>query len=197
MNHRGSSRSPRYPFVSSLATLALAVPMTMACSNERADSGSTVDQDATAELIRYPLDDLQGVIAQSGAELDSAVSADGNGSLRLTATQPTTFRLFETGDLDVEDALLLYRARVRSDGVEGAAYLEMWVQVAGFGEAFSRDLQTPLSGSNEWSTEETPFFLQAGQNPENVKLNLVIDGRGTVWIDDIRLTRSPLPDGRP
>jgi hypothetical protein len=60
-------------------------------------------------------------------------------------------------------------------------------------EAFSRDLQSPLSGSNEWSTEETLFFLQAGQRPDNVKLKLVVDGQGTVWIDDIRLTSGPLP----
>jgi hypothetical protein len=187
MDRHGSDGSRRLYFLSIVATLVVVIPFTTACSSESAEPGPA------AELVRYPLDDLAGVIAQTGAEFDSVVSADGNGSLRLTATQPTTFRLFETGDLDVEDALLLYRAQVRTEGVEGNAYLEMWVQFAGVGEAFSRDLQTPLSGSNEWSTEETPFFLQAAQNPGNVKLNLVIDGRGTVWIDDIRLTRGPLP----
>jgi hypothetical protein len=38
----------------------------------------------------------------------------------------------------------------------------------------------------------TPFFLKKGENPENVKLNLVVDGVGTVWIDDIQLIRGPL-----
>jgi hypothetical protein len=38
-------------------------------------------------------------------------------------------------------------------------------------------------------TQETPFFLKKGENPNNVKLNLVIDGKGMVWIDDIRLFR--------
>ena len=184
MGHHGS-RVPRGLFF--MGAVVVTLPITIGCSPGGADPA------VTAELVRYPLDDLEGVIAQSGAEFDPDVSADGNGSLRLTATQPTTFRLFETGDLDVEDALLLYRARVRTERMEGNAYLEMWVQVAGVGEAFSRDLQTPLSGSTEWSTEETPFFLQAGENPDNIKLNLVLDGQGTVWIDDIRLTRGPLP----
>jgi hypothetical protein len=187
MDRHGSGASFQLFFSVALTILVVMLPFAMGCSSESPAPGTS------AELVRFPLDDLEGVIAQGGAELDPMVSADGNGSLRLTAAQPTTFRLFETGDLDVENALLLYRASVRTEGVEGTAYLEMWVQVAGMGESFSRDLQTPLSGSNDWSTEETPFFLQAGENPDNIKLNLVVDGRGTVWIDDIRLTRGPLP----
>jgi len=34
--------------------------------------------------------------------------------------------------------------------------------------------------------------LKKGQKPELVKLNLVITGKGTVWIDDIKLIRGPL-----
>jgi hypothetical protein len=59
--------------------------------------------------------------------------------------------------------------------------------------AFSRALQAPLTGSNEWSTQSTPFLLRQGDNPDNAKLNLVVNGTGTVWIDDIRLIMAPLP----
>jgi hypothetical protein len=44
----------------------------------------------------------------------------------------------------------------------------------------------------DWVTQETPFFLKPGENPDNVKLNLVIEGKGTVWIDDISLVKGPL-----
>jgi hypothetical protein len=37
--------------------------------------------------------------------------------------------------------------------------------------------------------QETPFILQPGQNPDLIRLNLVIDGTGVVWIDSLRLTR--------
>ena len=50
----------------------------------------------------------------------------------------------------------------------------------------------PLSGTTDWTTRETPFFLQKGENPDNVRMNLVINGKGTVWIDDIRLLMAPL-----
>lgn len=143
------------------------------------------------ELARFPIADLGGVIAGSAVELDREVTSDGNGSLRVRADGPTTLRLFETGDVDVEDARLTYQARVRTEGIEGRAYLEMWCVFEGRGEYFSRALDAALTGTNDWSTQETPFFLQKGENPSRVKLNLVIEGKGTVWIDDVRLLAGP------
>jgi len=146
------------------------------------------------ETIRhFPMDSLEGVITGTGVSLDSAVSSDGSGSLRVEATAPVTVRLFELEDIDVESAQLVYQARLRTENVQGRAYLEMWCAFAGAGEFFSRGLQSPLSGTNDWVTEETPFFLKKGENPDRVKLNLVIEGTGTVWIDDIRLLTRPLP----
>ena len=76
--------------------------------------------------------------------------------------------------------------------MQGQFYLDMWCSFPGKGEFFSRALQAPLTGTMEWTTQETPFFLKQGENPDNVKLNLVIDGSGTVWIDDITVTKGPL-----
>jgi hypothetical protein len=100
--------------------------------------------------------------------------------------------LYETGDIDAENTRLIYQAKVRTQDVKGQVYLEMWCVIPGKGEFFSRGLQAPLTGTTEWTSVETPFFLEAGQNPDNVKLNLVIDGTGTAWIDDVRLVKGPL-----
>jgi hypothetical protein len=35
-------------------------------------------------------------------------------------------------------------------------------------------------------------MLQKGQNPDKVTLNLIINGKGTVWIDNIVLSKEPL-----
>ncbi len=144
------------------------------------------------ELRHFPIDNLEGILTRSGVMIDRGISSDGNGSLRVSSTRPKVFRLFETGDIDVENARLVYRARLRTENVEGQVYLEMWCRFPGKGEFFSRGLQTPLTGTTEWTTEETPFFLKKGENPDNVKLNLVINGKGTAWIDDIRLLKAPL-----
>ena len=144
------------------------------------------------EIKLFPIDSMEGVITRSDVGIDREISSDGNGSLRITSTKPTVVRLFETGDIDIENARLIYQARLRTENVEGQVYLEMWCHFPGKGEFFSRGLQTPLTGTMEWTTEETPFFLKKGENPDNVKLNLVINGRGTAWIDDIRLLKAPL-----
>jgi hypothetical protein len=144
------------------------------------------------ELKQFPITSMEGIITQSNVHIDNEISSDGNGSLRITANKPTVIRLFEIGDIDVENARLIYQARVRTENVEGQVYLEMWCHFPGKGEYFSRGLQTPLTGTTEWTTEETPFFLKKGENPDNVKLNLVIKGEGTAWIDDIRLLKGPL-----
>lgn len=145
------------------------------------------------EVKHYKIENLDGLLTRTDVAMDQEITSDGNGSLRIAVNQPTTIRLYETGDIDVEHARLTYQAKVRTEGIEGKVYLEMWCQFTGKGEFFSRDLSSPLSGTTDWSTEETPFFLKKGENPDNVKINLVIEGKGTVWIDDIRLLQGPLP----
>ncbi len=144
------------------------------------------------ELKRYPLDSIEGVITSTGVFFDEDISSDGSGSLRIETGEPVTVRLFETGDLPVEGSRLTYRARIRTEEVKGQVYLEMWCSFPGRGEFFSRALHAPMSGSNDWATQETFFMLKAGEDPDNIRLNIAINGSGKVWIDDIVLSRTPL-----
>jgi len=145
------------------------------------------------ELRRFPLDNTEGLITQAGVRIDKQISSDGNGSLRIDTVERSTVRLFETGDIDIEDARLIYQARLRTQNLRGLLCLEMWCHFPNKGEYFSRGLtSTHKGGTSDWTTEETPFLLKKGQNPDNVKLNLMIDGPGTVWIDDIRLLKGSL-----
>jgi hypothetical protein len=141
-------------------------------------------------LFEDPISDLSGLLTRSEVELDAEISSDGNGSVKISADSPTTVRLFEIGDIDVDDTRLVYRARLRTEGVQGQVYLEMWCHFPGGGEFFSRALHSPISGSVNWVSQETPFFLEKGQKPDLVKLNLVIDGSGTVWVDEVVLAKS-------
>jgi hypothetical protein len=170
--------------------IGFTVPRVVTVSNGTARLSHSMTTEPV-ELKRFPLDKMDGIITQSGIQIDKQITSDGNGSLRIEATEPTTVRLFETGDIDIENARLIYQAQLRTEEVDHNAYLEMWCHFPGKGDFFSRD-PTPLSGTTEWTTEETLFFLKDGENPDNVKLNLVINGHGTVWIDDIRLLKGPL-----
>ncbi len=63
------------------------------------------------ELKRFSIDTLEGILTKSGVELDKDISSDGNGSLRIDTTGPTVIRLFELGDIDVENARLIYQSK--------------------------------------------------------------------------------------
>ncbi len=152
-------------------------------------STSTVQ---VVELKQFPMNSLDGIIMQSAFKIDREVSSDGKGSLRIETSEPVVARLFEVNNIDIENARLIYQAKIRTEDVKGQVYLEMWCHFSGKGEFFSRGLQNPLTGTTEWTTEETPFFLKKGDNPDYVKLNLVIDGTGTAWIDEVKLLKGPL-----
>jgi hypothetical protein len=131
-------------------------------------------------LFEDPIRDLSQVVTRSGVELDTRITSDGNGSIKVVAAGPMTVRLFEVDGVDVDDARLVYRTRLRTEDVQGLVYLEMWFRFPVLGEFFSRTLHSPLSGSTEWISQETAFFLEKNQRPDLVELNLVIDGTGTV-----------------
>ena len=88
---------------------------------------------------------------------------------------------------------MIYQAKLKTKNVKGKAYLEMWCRFPGKGEFFSKGLQTPVSGTTDWASCQTPFFLKEGERPDLIKLNLVIEGTGTVSIKDIEVTKGPLP----
>ena len=121
--------------------------------------------------------------------IDPRVKIDGRSSLKITTRWPTVICL-DVVPLDLDDARLVYRAKARCEGLEGTAMLEMWCRVKG-GEFFSRGMNSVVTGTMDWSPVETPFLLQKGQKAEKATLNLVINGKGTVWVGGVRLEREP------
>ena len=140
------------------------------------------------ELIKLGLDDTSSISPKIGADFN--VKVEGKSSLRITAIWPTTLYLGEVIKLDIENAQLIYTAMVKSE-LDGSAYLEMWAHVGGQ-QYFSRGMNDMSIGKSEWKTIQTPFIFKKGQRPEKVTLNLVINGTGTVWIDEIILSKEAL-----
>jgi hypothetical protein len=88
--------------------------------------------------------------------------------------------------------MLTYRAKMRTANVQTGVYLEMCCRLPGRGEFFSKGLQQKAKGTVEWASYEVPFYLKKGQSPDLIKLNLVFEGAGTVWIKEVELLRIPL-----
>jgi hypothetical protein len=119
------------------------------------------------------------------------VTAEGD-SWVVDSREGRTVRLFEVEVPQVEQCVLTYRASLRSEDLVGRGYLEMWCRVPGRGEFFSRGLDQPIRGTTGWGSYETPFYLKRDQRADLIKLNLVAEGPGRVWIKDIELLKTPL-----
>ncbi|OYW20869.1 MAG: hypothetical protein B7Z55_06620, partial [Planctomycetales bacterium 12-60-4] len=122
---------------------------------------------------------------------DQPITTDGvtvdDGGWKIAAAQPRSVHLFDVSEPHFLPGPFHYRAKLKTENVQGRAYLEMWVRFPGQGEFFSKGFQHALSGTNGWAEYEIPFFLKKGEEPDLVKLNVTIEGTGTVWIKDIEL----------
>jgi hypothetical protein len=147
-------------------------------------AGTTQAQD----LKKLNLDDAS--LIGTTIQTDTQVKAEGKGSIKITTLWPTIICLGEVTGLNIEGAKLVYKARVKSD-LNGTAFLELWAHVGGE-QFFSKGLNDMVRQKTDWKTIQTPFLFQKGQKPDKVTLNVVINGKGTVWIDDVVLSKEPL-----
>jgi len=120
---------------------------------------------------------------------DLAVEGDG---WVVNSKDNQTIRLFEVAGLPLEQCLLTYRAQMKTEALSGRALLEMWCRLPGRGEFFSKGVQQAVSGTTDWTSYEVPFLLRKGQKPDMIKLNLVVEGEGRVWLKAVELLRTPL-----
>jgi hypothetical protein len=107
--------------------------------------------------------------------IQDGVTVDQNG-WRIESGQKGTARLFEIPDPGVEQCVLTYRAQMKTENVQGGAYLEMWCRFPGRGEFFSKGLHHKVKGTTGWASYETPFYLKKEQRPDLIRLNLVFEG---------------------
>jgi len=141
------------------------------------------------ELRRIALDDASSL--GTTISTDPTVKQEGNGSIKISTVWPTTICLGEVKQLNVENARIVFQAKVKSEKLEGTAFLEMWCHV-GSSQYFSKGMNSLVTGTMDWKTLQTPFFFQPGQSAQKATLNIVINGKGTVWIDDVHLFKEPL-----
>lgn len=120
-----------------------------------------------------------------------------DGGWKLPVTQDRVIRLLELPNPGVQNGMITYRARMKSENVEGKAYLEMWCRFPGKGEFFSKGVDKPVRGTTDWAAYEIPFRLEKGQTPDLVRLNVNIEGKGTVWIKDVEVYFTPFESETP
>jgi hypothetical protein len=126
---------------------------------------------------------------------------DGATVLQLRATGPTSFHLITIDHPPIAGPAYALTGQIRHEGVEGQGYLEMWSLFPDGQRFFSRTLasQGPLAalhGDSPWRPFGLPFDLTgASQVPSRLEINVVLPGRGTVWLGPLHLGQSSAPAG--
>lgn len=119
--------------------------------------------------------------------LGTQIANDGT-ALSVTTKWPTliTLDVVDVKSLNIQDKTVTYEAKVKAKDLEGQAFLEMWVDVAG-GQYFSRGMDSVVTGNDDWKVIKAPFKFEKGQIPEKFTLNLIINGKGTVLVQEIQV----------
>jgi hypothetical protein len=140
----------------------------------------------------FSLNSLADTQPQSGVTFDSKTSADGQGALQLHSQKETHFQLITLNRPDVGNSRLFYQAKLKTKGVNGRTYLEMTAFFPGNEQPQTQSVVTGLDENTNWTTNRVPFFFQKGDRPEKLVLGVVMEGKGTAWIDDIQLQKASL-----
>ena len=120
------------------------------------------------------------------------MSQDGGGSLRVQTSQGGRLRLYRLADLGPVQGEVAFTGFLRSSGLSGRAVLEMWCRPAEGEAAFVRGYGSAVTGNSEWAPQEVRFSNPGlCRNPVSIELNVLIEGAGTVWIDDLRVWSVP------
>lgn len=159
----------------------------------RAAPASPPQPAASAEPVpaQEPAQDIFAAGSLAPGKLGVKILPDENGAVRIETKWPVTINLAEV-DISarkLEKGVLWYEAEMKSSGISGMAYLEMWVHFPGEkgGYYFSRGLDNVLTQAQDWETFRTPFFLKDAPVPDKVVLNVVIKGSGSVAVRGVKL----------
>lgn len=130
------------------------------------------------------LDHLESIVTQTGVSLDTS---RGGGGLRIDVNGTSTIRLVELRP-HVDDAVaLVYRGHLRSTDLQGRAYLAISCSTSAGQVVSAKGLDSAVTGSTEWTLQALRLSLD--QPCETARLNVAVEGRGTVGVRNIALAR--------
>ena len=166
-----------------IVVLSLLVFSAVACAEEtlREISWSKLEEDgklASGEVLRpddeVPFERLKVANSQGTPSTEELLTIEGPG---------------------ITGPAYAITGKVSYEGVEGKGYLEMWSFFPDGGSYFSRTLAESgptgrLEGSSDWRLFSLPFFIsEKPQRPERLVVNVVLPGRGTVYLGALRLVQ--------
>jgi hypothetical protein len=155
------------------SSFASAVPWTTDAKNERI----TVEKSPEKQVL-------------------SVTGATGRSSTHLITMEQAALKRSLLHDGRFSGTFFL-KGRVRYADVQGVGFLEMWTYYADGGMYFSRTLgdsgpMGKLTGSSDWREVVLPFKGPPDTVPIKITVALVLEGKGTVWLEPFTLSAAPI-----
>ena len=138
-----------------------------------------------APLVAFGCENLSGI--SPAFSLDKETKYKGESSICVDAASPCRVTAAQFDGPQKENFTLHSSAMVKTDLNPGAFIFELVVLFDG-GYYYSRAIDQRIVGKKDWQEVTADFLFKEGQTPEKVFVNLIIEGSGKVWIDDIKLS---------
>ena len=145
------------------------------------------------DIQSFNCDSLDGILTEGVATVDTQNPAEGAGSLKFSVAQPVTLPLFEI-KLPGDGAKFTLTYKMKVKDFSGDAYGQMDVNYANGGKQSLNNYQSAMGATSDWQPRELTYTVQRGQKVSSIVLSLILNGSGTVWIDDVHVIRAPLPE---
>jgi len=149
---------------------------------------------ADEEIIEFPITGVQDIVSSGSAQIDP----ESEDALLVNSQAKTEVKLFDIDGSGLGDKKLTYSARMRTqdltatEDTRGIAYLQMTVLFPDGEELVARGPRVPLSGTTDWRSADTVLYVDNGGDPQSINLDLIVDGAGKVWVQDVKLSNRPL-----
>lgn len=157
-------------------------------------AGCAGDERSTGPVLlgAFPLDAVDEVLEPAGVfDLDAEDSADGHGSLHVFSTDANLMKLVDIETPDFAGEVVKVSLAIRSMSLSGLTHLELWHF---WGEDEARGQRLVIQGATrttDWKTYEAEFEIPADETPDRIRLMMYLNGRGHVWIDDLKIFAAP------
>jgi hypothetical protein len=119
--------------------------------------------------------------------------------LEITPGKEAATTLIEDRDPKAPSHLYVLNGKIKYENVEPAGYVEMWSHFAGGDKFFTRTLgdeigpMQKLAGTHNWRDIALPFHSKPGMLPEKLVVNVVLPGKGKVFLTELTLTKFEMP----
>ncbi|HSJ01418.1 MAG TPA: hypothetical protein VK956_03155, partial [Verrucomicrobium sp.] len=137
-----------------------------------------------------PMNDVSRLGTQ--VKVDTSETTDGDGSLKVTAAHGAVVTVGELGwpGLNASEALWC-EAQLKCADAPGGAYLEIWCDLADGSRVSTKAKDLAVRDTAGWLAVRVPVVVKRPVEIRGIKVNLVIEGPGTAWVDDIRFLALP------